>query len=480
MDNSLTGSTIDDRVGYHGMTILPNSSYVVPSPFWDNGNAENAGAITWCEEAMGCTGAVSPANSLTGSSDEDRVGAKGITILPNGSYVATSPNWDNGNATDAGAVTWCSGKANCSGMISSENSLVGDSIDDLVGKEIRILPNSNYLVISPYWNDLAAINAGAVTWCSAASGCQGIVSPENSLVGISLENYVGEAGVEVLPNSSYVVLSPRWGKDVDTNAGAVTWCSGTNGCPGVISSDNSLVGSSKDDGVGMDMVILPDGNYLVFNPYWDRGSATDAGAITWCSLSEGCAGTISAENSLVGSSDHNYVGTDHNKSSLAIYPDSTYAILSPFWDNGEIPDVGAVTWCNQAGGCRGAVTADNSLIGRSVGDQVGSQLTVLPNGSSVIISPFWDNRQVPDAGAVTWCDQKGCQGIVSAENSLVGNTTLDRIGNRLTILSNNNFIVLSLGWDNGEQSDAGAITFCSGATACLGSITPKNSFIGGR
>ncbi len=89
--------------------------------------------MTWCSGTAGCTGAVSASNSLVGSTANDSVGASNGTALPNGNYVVLSPNWDNGAATDAGAVTWCSGTAGCTGAVSASNSLVGSTANDQVG-----------------------------------------------------------------------------------------------------------------------------------------------------------------------------------------------------------------------------------------------------------------------------------------------------------------------------------------------------------
>lgn len=36
-----------------------------------------------------------------------------------------SPNWTNGAATHAGAVSWCSGTAGCTGAVTNDNSVLG-------------------------------------------------------------------------------------------------------------------------------------------------------------------------------------------------------------------------------------------------------------------------------------------------------------------------------------------------------------------
>ena len=56
-----------------------------------------------------------------------------MTALSNGNYVVSSPDWTNGAAAGAGAVTWGSGTAGVSGPVSATNSLVGSTANDPVG-----------------------------------------------------------------------------------------------------------------------------------------------------------------------------------------------------------------------------------------------------------------------------------------------------------------------------------------------------------
>src|SRR5579871_5920434 len=70
--STLTGSTADDRVGYGGVVVLANGNFVVLSPNWSNGAANFAGAVTWVDGTTGLSGAVSATNSLVGSSALDR------------------------------------------------------------------------------------------------------------------------------------------------------------------------------------------------------------------------------------------------------------------------------------------------------------------------------------------------------------------------------------------------------------------------
>ncbi len=49
-----------------------------------------------------------------------------------------SPYWDNGGIGDAGAVTWGSKTNGVSGVVSVANSLIGSSINDWVGSVLSL------------------------------------------------------------------------------------------------------------------------------------------------------------------------------------------------------------------------------------------------------------------------------------------------------------------------------------------------------
>ena len=125
--------------------------------------------------------------------------------------------------------------------------------------------------------------------------------------------------------------------------------------------------------------------------------------MTWADGETGLAGTVSADNSLVGavvSGVSDQVGSG-GVTALAY---GNYVVASPAWSNSE----GAVTWGNGTTGTVGTVSADNSLVGSisnynptGLGDQVGSGgVTSLTNGNYVVVSTSWDGQ----TGAVTWGD----------------------------------------------------------------------------
>jgi len=324
--NSLVGSQTGDRVGGGFVTALADGNYVVASPGWTNGSVSGAGAVTLVSGNTGLalnggSSTISSSNSLVGSQTNDFVGGYEVIALADvhDDYVVVSPNWANGSAIQAGAVTLVSGitglaLADGSGTISSRNSLVGSQTNDQVGQDgVTVLADGNYVVNSPSWANGSAKGAGAATLVSGSTGLalkdgSGIISSRNSLVGSYANEDVGNT-VLALATSNYVVLSPGWANGSAANAGAVTLVSGSTGLAlqdgsSTISSRNSLVGSHTNDQVGYYDTVLPDGNYIVASPSWANGGLANAGVVTLVSGSTGLAldhsGIVSSQNSLVG------------------------------------------------------------------------------------------------------------------------------------------------------------------------------------
>jgi hypothetical protein len=397
--NSLVGSGSLDRVCSLGVTALSNGNYVVSSPLWDNGPAINAGAVTFGSGVTGITGVISPSNSLVGTSAADQVGGFGVTALSNGNYVVSSPDWDNGSAADAGAVTFGSGSGGVSGTVSPSNSLVGGTASDRVGYfGVTGLSNGNYVVSSAYWDNGPATNVGAVTFGSGSSGVAGFVSPANSLVGGSASDLVGISGVTALGYGNYVVGSKYWDDGAAVDAGAATFGAGTVGITGLISSSNSLVGANSGDQTGDFVVPLANGNYAVRTLFWNNGPLLDAGAVTFGSGSSGISGVVSAANSLVGASSEDYLGDG----GVIALSNGDYVVSSTSWDNGDLVNVGAITVGSGSMGVRGNVSPENSLVGGSAGDFIGvGGVTAFDNAKFVVLSPIWDNGATGNAGAIT-------------------------------------------------------------------------------
>ncbi|MFA6539646.1 MAG: filamentous hemagglutinin N-terminal domain-containing protein, partial [Negativicutes bacterium] len=195
---TLTGSHDDDRINSNNCTILRNNNVVTGNYVFTNTNWDSSkGAVSFVNPAVvsGVT-VVSAANSLIGTTAGDNVGNNGTTVLNSGNYIVRSGNWDNGSATDAGAVTWGSGTTGVSGEVSAANSLVGSHANDYIGNSgITMLNSGNYIVRSGNWDNGSATDAGAVTWGSGTAGVTGEVSAANSLVGSHAGDQVGNNGI---------------------------------------------------------------------------------------------------------------------------------------------------------------------------------------------------------------------------------------------------------------------------------------------
>jgi hypothetical protein len=457
--NSIVGSLANDRVGVYGVYVLSNGNYVVNSSSWNG----NRGAFTWGNGTTGTGAIVSAANSMVGTIPGERVGAvingnNGITPLSNGNYVVGSTAWSN----NRGAATFCDGtSAACVGTISSANSLIGTTPSDLVGYEVIGLTNGNYVVRSHRWNNGGVMaNAGAITWASGVTGIAGEISAANSLVGDHTSDRIGGGSIALFTNGNYVVKSADW----NGNRGAATFVNGTTGITGLVSSENSLVGAIAGDHVGNYVIPLPNGNYVVSSPNCDVNGLD--GAITFGNGTSGISGIVTQSNSLIGAG---FTG----ESRVTVLANSNYVVRTHLWNGGR----GAVTFGSGTTGVQGLISASNSLVGANADDRIGSGgVTALTNGNYSVSSPNWNIRR----GAVTLCDGTvAACGTVTASNSLTGDLQGDEVGaifsdNGIQALPNGNYVVNSSNW----HDNRGAATWGNGVTGTVGPISAANSFVG--
>jgi hypothetical protein len=103
--------------------------------------------------------------------------------------------------------------------------------------------------------------------------------------------------------------------------------------------------------------------------------------------------------------------------SVVVLSNGNYVALIPTW-NGQR---GAATWGDGTTGVSGVVSEANSLVGTDPGDQVGSFITPLTDGSYVVGSPSWNGNR----GAATWVSGATGQTLdggstITPQNSLVG------------------------------------------------------------
>lgn len=470
--NSLIGTTAGDLVGQR-LIALPNGNYVVGSPFWSNGSA-SVGAATWANGSTGMIGTVTAANSIVGATASDTIG-ESMVALTNGNYVVACQSCDIGGVVDVGAVVWAVGSGPTSAVVSTGNALVGSTTGDSVGFLVAPLANGNFVVGSPLWHNGAAANAGAASFGNGSTGLVGVVSAANSVIGTTASDSIGSE-VVVLPNGNYVLRNPSWDNGGAINAGAATFGNGTTGVVGVVSAANSLVGVSANDGVsGAGIQVLSNGNYVVQSPSYDNGAALNAGAATWCNGSTGTTGIVSSLNSLVGTTASDAIGN-----SVVALANGSYVVNTQVWHNGALASAGAVTLGNGTSGIAGPVSASNSLIGSSASDFVGTSILPLPNGNFVVASPSWSNGATADVGALTLVNvSTGLAGPVTPSNSFVGITAGDGIGSNTLLAGSDGYVVsVAKNFDNGASTNVGAASLFDGALPLTGTPTPVNSVFG--
>ena len=406
-----------------GLFLLEGGNYLVISPSWSDGAVANVGAVTFGNGVTGVTGTISSTNSLIGSTESDLVGQFGALLLDGGNYLIRSPFWNNGTASDAGAVTFVDAERGLTGVVSSANSLVGTSTFDRVGEDgFQALDGGNYLILNDRWDNGSSTDAGAVTFVDRNVGVTGAISASNSLVGSSDDDRVGSS-LMMLENGNYVVQSAQWDNGAIIDAGAATFGSGVSGAIGVVSSANSLVGTIENDRVGSDVTVLVGGDYVVLTENYSDDSGATGSAVTFGDGEAGVTGVVSLANSLVSI----FEPDPRSSISVQPLVGGNYVVNSPFWDNGSATDAGAVTFGDaDNGGVAGLVSEVNSLVGTASNDQLGSEgVITLNNGNYIVVSPQWDNGAVIDAGAVTFGDAQngGAVGEVSPAHSVFGTTS---------------------------------------------------------
>ena len=480
ISNSLIGSTAGDAVG-DTVTPLTNGNYVVNSPDWDLALTSNVGAVTWCSGTTGCSGFVTTANSIVGSTANDRIGIfPGSVALANGNYVARSALWDNGSVQSAGAATWGNGTTGTALTVAAQNSIIGSNTNDGVGGKIVALTNGNYVTTSGSVVGGPPTEGGTI-WCNGNGGTVGTVNPGNAATGPT-------GRITPLTNGNYVMVDPGWtGAGTATAVGAVRWCSGNGGCLGPYSAGNSLIGVITNDSVGDGGITpLTNGHYVVSSPNWNHpiDGRLSLGAATWCSGNGPTTGTVGLGNSITGGSANDFVsgGTINGRGVVAL-ANGNYVVLSPEWNNPMIAlpnSYGAATWGNGAVGTTATVVSANSLTGSATNHQIGQSATALTNGNYVVIGmPNNGINTQNNGGSATFCNgSMPTAGPVTSGNSLIGTPTSVIATGGVTALANGNYAVRSPAWDNGSLDQAGAVTFGIGNGGVTGQVSIGNSIVG--
>ncbi|MEQ8494784.1 MAG: filamentous hemagglutinin N-terminal domain-containing protein, partial [Gammaproteobacteria bacterium] len=403
-------------------------------------------------------------SALTGSHAGDNVGSATLQSIA-GAQVLRTPTWHS----DRGAVTVFDVVNGVNGAVSASNSLVGANAGDEVGlvsglfSGVQSLGTSIAVRSSGFSGD-----RGALTVAMPAA-LKGTVGTGNSLVGANPGDELGVNALQSIGGGNYILRSAHGGN------GAVTFINPANAPRGVVSSGNSLVGAAPGDDIGSNGVQNLGSAYAVLSPDFNGA----AGAVTIASSATGIVGIVGAGNSLVGSAS----GDDVGGSLLQNLFFGRYALVS------DMNGAGAVTLVDPTAPPVGVVSAANSLVGDSAGDEIGSAGLDYVGGTIwAVFSPGFDDGATTDVGAVTLVDgQTGsfagtatpATAAVGAANSLVGVSQDDAVGSDgIEFVTSSLYAVLSPGFDNGAAVDAGAITWYTPGDSLSGSVGVGNSLLG--
>ncbi|RYD28108.1 MAG: hypothetical protein EOP86_23570 [Verrucomicrobiaceae bacterium] len=126
----------------------------------------------------------------------------GVTALPNGNFVVTDRAWGATETSPGrGAVFLYDGAT-----LKVISTLTGGAPGDFIGYSVTVLTNGNFVITSPEWNG----RRGAITWADGAKGVQGEISAANSLIGTMPAEWFEPILVTALPDGNYVTQCSAW------------------------------------------------------------------------------------------------------------------------------------------------------------------------------------------------------------------------------------------------------------------------------
>ena len=180
---------------------LADGRFVLSNPNSQSGQLQTAGAVLVCPK-FGCTNA-SAADVLRGPSATSQIGWGGITPLPNGGFVVSSPFWADPPDTWLGSVMWCGPGQTCAGVMTRDRVVYGESRLS----KVTVLADGSYVVTSP------GLGLGMIAsrWCAADRPCVGPLTDTNSMLFDRGNDFGGTLDIAVWPVSgdTYVVSASQ-------------------------------------------------------------------------------------------------------------------------------------------------------------------------------------------------------------------------------------------------------------------------------
>lgn len=339
---------------------------------------------------------------IRGGQVGDSIGSGGVLALPGGRFLIRSSGWSGGR----GAVTVIdSASLPPTLIVSEQNSIVGRVAGDFVGASPpTLLPNGRVVLPVPNWNRPGQPRCGAVVVFDAAGPIPAFaVDESNSIHGLRGESFVGFSDIVELPGSRFVIGSPSWRNAANISVGASTWVDGNAVLPiaFAVSAENSLVGSFQHDQVHQYALVLANGNYLIASPNKAAFGLQQIGAVTFGRLDQGVSGEVGVHNSLIGPFEFARLGEQRTLQALA---NGSYVVTTDSINASPVFSYSAATWGDGEQGTLGQVSPANSLV-RDLRAQAGSARTefrVVPlaDGDYVVLDPMFAFPTTREVGAL--------------------------------------------------------------------------------
>ena len=442
----------DESNGIPGIVGLANGNFVIISSRDDVNGVVNAGSVMYINGQTG----QQIGSTISGDHANDNLGSDGIVELSNGNFVIASDNDNTDTKTQAGSIILVDGQT---GAVVGTPLRGNDDYDRLGAyienrDAIAALPNGNFVVTNhnddrtgliiggPY------IDAGQVFLVNGSTGTK----IGETFEGDNSEDWIGENGVEVLPNGNYVVASKRDDVSGLTNAGSVYLFDGNTG--DIIGSP--VVGDAANDQVGEKIMVPSSGhsNFVVASYRDDNGAIDQAGVVK---LINGSTGAEIAEHK--GQSTSDWLGVRGD--ALA---NGNFIIISGGYDVGMVANAGYIAVIDGTTGAILGTPISNTVSG----NWLNPSWLNLSNGNSVLI--LWEDpgTATTRGGRVMLVD-----GSTGAElgTSFIGDQDYDSSGIKVTELSGGNFVVTTPGDDVDGRADAGSVRLVSGTTGLpIGSV----------
>lgn len=537
--NSITGAQESDMIGVNPIqneigvidaqmrvTALNNGNYVISSPAADQALTD-VGSITWANGSGPSSFAIGPENSFFGTEGGQKIGNQAVMALANGNFALPLPLWKNGSVSAAGALRLVKGTEPLISPATTEDTSFRNVVSELTGASFPV-PSPDGSRVYVRWP--AENRVSILSFDLSHAGVLEVRRPSSALIApggtldfgdatltfpriLNLE--VINAGYEplilqnpVTDNSQFTLTLPPGTTTLAPKAKIlvpVTFTPATAGPhtslvrfttndPAVGLYEITLTGHGLSNGrssfldvsggntagkFGTHAVFLPDGNLVVTDPGYDApGPVVDGGAAYLYSASGNLIST------LTGSTAGDQVGLN----GIKVLTNGNYLICSSRWQNNGATQCGAVTWASGITGVSGVVSATNSLVGSTQGDDIGGFAATasglvypLKGGNYVVGSPRWKNgaSSTVAAGAVTWGNgSSGVSGTINAENSLIGEPGAEVGKGGIIILPGDFYVVGSLTLPGGPPGITRVTTLGRKDTGVRGILSVENSLGG--